>query len=283
MDELLSKINESLPDLPQAQKQVAIFVLENYRDIPFLSVVNMSKLIGVSETTIIKFCVLMGFSGFSTFKKEISNYVQTGITMYNALEDNLSDIEEYGTYDKVLNYDLNNIQNTLNNEINRNNLKKLVNKIEEADNIYVIGFRTSAILSEYLSLILRQQGRKVSCIIPGLGDYADKLCSIKKDDLLISFSFSRYSRDVIKAVRLMKSKGVTCAVFTDSAACPLYSLTDIVFLCETKSSHYSTSYVGCFSLFNALFTETSLVRKEQTTNNLKKLESILNEFDTFSY
>lgn len=282
MFQLLQEIQMAYSGLSQAQKSVASYVLENYKDIPFLSVTSLAREIGVSETTIIKFCMQMGYNGYGTFKRTLSEYVQSEMTMYNNLEVRSEGISEHDTLDKTIACDIANIQQTLGSPLNRANFDKLLELIEKAKRIYVLGFRSSALLAQYMALTLRQQDRDVHAIIPGIGEYVDKLSKVTPDDLLIAVTFSRYSREVVKAVNLLNSQGVPCVLITDTPANPIYPKADLVFSCETKSFNYASSFVGCMSLMNAIFTATSLGRKQVTKDYLKKLEDMFSQFDTFS-
>ena len=63
MKELFDAIQSTYNEIPQAQRAVAQYVMEHYQNIPFLSVTAMAKEIGVSDTTIIKYCMQLGLSG----------------------------------------------------------------------------------------------------------------------------------------------------------------------------------------------------------------------------
>ena len=63
--ELLDHIRMEQGELPAAQRLVAAYVVENYRKIPFLSITELSREIGVSEYTVIKFCKHFGFEKFT--------------------------------------------------------------------------------------------------------------------------------------------------------------------------------------------------------------------------
>lgn len=281
MDELLKQIRCALPGLAQVQKSIAVFILENYKDIPFLSATTMAARIGVSDTSIIKFCMKMGFDGFGSFKKVISGHIQSEVTMYGRLENQIKEIEGSRTLEKVLAYDINNLETTLANPHNIRSFDAMVSMIENAKNIYIMGFRASALLAEYLVLHLRQQNRCVYSITPDLGDYADKLCMIKKDDLFIAVTFLRYSSEVYQSMQYLKSKDIPCALFTDSFACPCYPISDISLLCETKTFHHALSHASYFSLVNAIITETSLKRKSEMKQHMEKIEELFTAFQTF--
>ena len=62
LQELLNQIRDTQTSLSDAQRLVAAYILENYNQIPFLSISSLAKKIGVSDNTIVKFCNRVGFS-----------------------------------------------------------------------------------------------------------------------------------------------------------------------------------------------------------------------------
>lgn len=282
MKELLQKIQMAYNNLSATQKSVASYILENYKEIPFLSVTSLAREIGVSETTIIKFCMQMGFDGYGSFKKILSEYVQSEMTSYKKLELQAEEIKnDSNTLDRVCACEAANITQTLNNPLNRANFEPFLDLIQKAETVYILGFRSSAILAEYAALYLSQQNINAIAVTPGLGAYADTLCKIKQTDLLVAINFSRYSKEVVKAVEIAAKKSVPCVLITDSPANPIYPKVDLTFSCEMKSYYYAASHVGGLALINAVCTALSLSHMEETKEYLKKLEDLFEEFNTF--
>lgn len=281
MQELLKSIRLKSEELPQAQRSVADYVLTHYQDVPFLSVTALAENAGVSDTTVIKFCLKLGFDGYMSFRRALSELVQSGITMYGKLEHRLGELGEQSTLDQVLAYDCSNIEQTLNHPLNRQNFERLLQMIDRAGTIYICGFRTAAMQAEFLSVSLAQQNRNVVTVIPGSGHFTDQISRITKEDLFLAFVFTRYSSDVVRMLQMLHREGIPCAAITDEASSPAYGLADLSFLCATRSCNYQSSYAGCTALCNAIITGTSLRRREETTNFLKRLEGTFTEFDTF--
>lgn len=151
MQELLERIMKEQDSFPAAQKQVAAYVVDNYYQIPFLSITALARNIGVSDTTIIKFCNQLGFSGFGDFKKFFSDYVHSELTMYNKISrSSLSPHSEHSPFSEVLEEDTANIQSTLTNPINLDNMDHLIQMIQSAKGIYALGGRSSSALAEHL-------------------------------------------------------------------------------------------------------------------------------------
>ncbi len=281
MQDVLKKIRAEREAFPPSQRTVADYVLAHYKDVPFLSVTSLADKIGVSDTTVIHFCTRLGFSGYSAFRKSLSEQVQSEITLYSKLNAQIENLGHSSLLDQVLKDDVGNIELTLNDPHNRTSFDKLLAQIEQADTLFICGFRSASMQAEFLSQSLRMQNRRVVTITPGNGDYTDKLNCITKKDLFLCFVFSRYSGDVIKALEWVHREGIPCAAITDERSSPAFGYADIALLCKTKSSSYQGSYAACSALCNAIITGTSLNRKKQTTQALERLEGLFAEFGTF--
>lgn len=280
MQELLKKIQQSMQELPQAQKNVADYVLLHYMDIPFMTVTTLAKAIGVSDTTIIKFCIQQGFDGFSSFKKVIVEHVQSEVTTYGNLEKRLDNMADNNTLDQVLACSINNLEVTLNNSINRENFEKFLDLLDGARRIYFCGLRTANMQAEYLAFCLQTMNCPVT-VLTGNGSFVDQICQVGKEDLFITFAFARYSTNTIRAMEYLKRRGITCAAITDTTASPAYGLADIAFVCESQSYSYQGSYVSCTALIDAIITAYAKRHKDETTIHLRDLEQTFQEFDTF--
>jgi len=282
MIELIENMRVSMPKLPTAQKRVAVYILEHYREIPFISITTLAKNIGVSDTTIIKFCVKMGFNGFTDFKGVFSNALKSEVTKVNRLEVQSSRECNADIMDQVLTCDIKNLEVTFNNIHNRQNFPKLIQQIGEAKSVYVMGFRTSAVLAQYAVLRLRQLNINTIEVTPHLGAYADILTMVRKGDLFIAISFTRCSKATLQSIKYIKEKEISTALITDSFINPCYDYADTSLLCENRTLGHGLSYVSFFSLANAISAAISGERTNAVKKHLEHLEELFTIFDTHS-
>ena len=162
MRELLEKIMRGQASFPAAQRLVAAYVLNNCYQIPFLSITALAKNIGVSDSTIIKFCAQLGLDGYGEFKKLFSEYVHSELVMYNKIASSTeSGTPSHSVFSEVMNEDIADIQATLSDDVNAESLKKLLAMIKKANNIYTLGSRSSMFFGEYLAMLLRCLGREI--------------------------------------------------------------------------------------------------------------------------
>ena len=165
IDGLLTLIKNSYETLAPAQKSVARYIVESYQNIPFLSVTAMAREIGVSDTTIIKYCMQLGFSGYGDFKRQVTNAVQVNADWHSRFEAHLDSVgtkSAYSTYET----EVKNLQGTFSNPINQQNYEVLLDALDRAETIYIMGFRSSSVLARFMSLSLGQIGYRTQLLAP---------------------------------------------------------------------------------------------------------------------
>lgn len=281
MQQLLKNLQLLSASLPQAQRKAAEYILSHYQDVPFLSVTELAARIGVSDTTVIKLCARLGYTGYLGFRRELAALVRSDMTMYANLENRIEGVDGESVLDQVMACDLQNVERTLTDPQNRRAFPRLLERLDRARRVYVCGFRTAASQAEFLAVNLQLQDRDVRLMVPGMGHFTDELCRITKDDLFLAFVFSRYSADVVQALSYLRERGVFCCAVTDGPSSPAYGLAELSFFCATASRSYQASYAGCSALSNAVITAASMRRMPQTTEYLKRLEDVFARFDTF--
>ena len=284
LKELLERISREQETYSPSQKLVADYVLKNYKQIPFYSITTLSEKIGVSHYSVISFCKSLGYSKFSEFKKELSQYA-SDLIIYNKLSQNEdhSDGEPHHDhlFDQALAEDLTSIQTTLTSAENRDNLPRLVEMINSAQYIYVTGGRTSSYLASLLACFLRYLNLKVVELTSVRGDYWDRLAMITPNDLVIGISFPRYTSQIVDGLATLHESNVPVVLITDSGLSPARPYADLIFCCETASSSYIQCYTGCLALISAICRVVATERKTVAAEHLRELEKHLLDHGTY--
>lgn len=282
MQELLNKIRLKYPEFSPATKKVADYILERYQDVPFNSITTLCKSIGVSASSVIKFCSELGFTQYSDFKHAVTTKIYQQVAVqYNI---GASDIHSPYTSDPVdvaMQYDLDNIRQTIANPTNRENISLLFEQIDKASVTYITGFRTSSIFAEYLCLMLRMLGIRAFTILPSFGDYIDKMLMVSTHDTVIALSFMRYATSVVKMLKHFKERKIHITLITDDKLSPAYKYADLSFICATEAQNYVSSYTGCLSLINAIYNRGMARYNRQALENLRNAERCYSDFNTF--
>ena len=75
-NELQMRIEEKYRDLSKGQKRVAEYVLDNYDKAVFLTAARLGEVVGVSESTVVRFATQLGYKGYPEFQKALEELVR---------------------------------------------------------------------------------------------------------------------------------------------------------------------------------------------------------------
>ena len=278
MQDLLNRIRQKQESFPAAQRLVAAYVVENYNQIPFLSITTLAKNIGVSDNTVIKFCNQLGFQKFTEFKRVFSDYAHSELVMFNKLSETGEGDIENSFFAQGLEEDSAAIHATLTNPINQQNLPEMLSMLDKAKNIYITGGRGSAIMAALFANMLRYLGYKVHDISTGVGDYLDRLSMVEKDDLVIVISFPRYTAQIVNAAKYLHAQGVPIVLITDTGLSPALPYASLSFHCSYDSNYYFPTFGGCLSLIGVICRAASATRKKEAAQHIRHLEGMLIDY-----
>ena len=281
MENILVKISDTFQELTPSQRKVAQYVYHNINEAFLLNSFQIAKTANVSEATVTRFLTNLGFSGFSEFKREIARQVLESFSTTQRLAESAEDLKARGNvFSEILQGDIENIQ-TLTATISDQLFEQAVNELCSARSIYVLGLRSSYALAFYLTFDLRFFLDRVILIKPGIGDMPEQVLGVTKDDVLVVISFRRYTRESFDIAEKIKKRAGSVIALTNSELSPVAKLADVTLVASTNIPTYIESYTAPMSLINALITAIALRKKDQAISALNKLETTLEEFQTY--
>ena len=181
---------------------------------------------------------------------------------------------------KVLKSDLDNIRSTL-DEIDPKAFKNASEEILKAREIYVLGMRSSHVIAEYLGFYLGLILDNVQVLRTDMGDVFEQIVRINKEDVVIAFSFPRYSKKSYKVVDYAKNKGAHIISITDSYFAPVACLSDNTLLVKSNMASFVDSLVPAMTVANALAISVGMKEKEEITKYFDDLEQIWKKYSVY--
>lgn len=280
-NDLLNRIKDNYIKLSKGQKRIADYILENYNKVAFMTASSLGGIVGVSESTVVRFANALGYDGYPKLQKGLQESIKTKLTTVQRFE--LSkDIEVDENYiRKIMSYDMDNIRKTM-DVLEEESVQKIGDVIHSARKVFVFGMRSSSVLSNYLGYYLNFIRDDVHIISIGVHDVLDYLVNnLNEDDVLITISFPRYSKRTFEIVKFAKDRGAKLVGITDSELSPLSPLVDYCLYAKYNMNTFIDSLVAPMSLINALIIAISVNHKEEVEKKFEYLEKIWNEFDIY--
>lgn len=279
--DLLSVMEWKMHDFSKGQRAIATYILGNYEKAAYMTAAKLGAIVGVSESTVVRFAIELGYAGYPEMQKALKELVRTKLTSVQRMEVTNTLIGDSDILEKVLEADIDKIHRTL-DEINRQAFYDAVDKIIAAKRIYIIGVRSSASLAGFLDYSFRMMFDNVKFIQTTSGsEMFEQIMRIGEGDVMIAISFPRYSKRIINAVEFARSRGADVVGITDSKQSPIAAYSDQLLTVYSDMASFVDSLVAPFSIINALIVALAKKKQEELTVRLHELEDIWDEYDVY--
>jgi DNA-binding MurR/RpiR family transcriptional regulator len=269
--ELFEQIIRLRPTLSPKKRRVADFMMEDYKRLFLMSAKEIAQKCQVSEPTITRFVMDLGFAGFGEFEHYLKGLLRIELTSVERLikagkqTDNASTLEAYRQNTIA------NMENMLQSVSDRE-IKNLAQMIQSAKSVLIAGYKASATLAYYLGYLLKKI--KEGVIIDTAYSWENlDLISLHGDSLLVvAIAFPRYPRRTIELVEYTKQCHSKVVCVTDSPKCPIVNLSDHYVIIDMEGFSFVDPFSHILTFLGALIHEVAYIDKDATARRLSQIE-----------
>lgn len=281
--DISQRIRNGYMFLSKGQKKLANAILYNYEKTAYMTAASLGKLVGVSESTVVRFANELGYEGYGEFQKAAQELAKTKLTPNQRIDLSKKRLSVgRDIMENVMESDINKIRDTF-EQLDRDAFFNSVTSILEAKTIYIIGARSSETLALLLKYNLSLIFDNVKFIQPNsTAEVFEQMFSIGEGDVLIAFSFPRYSSKIVSSVKYAKQNGAKVIVFTDSSISPLAEHATYLLLAQSDMAAYMDSLVAPMSIINAIIVEITNRRERTIRDRFDKLEKVWDEYEVYT-
>lgn len=282
---LLDVIKEKMPKFSKGQKKLGNFILENYEKAVFITAAKLGEIAGVSESTVVRFAVELGFDGYPKLQRELEMLIKTEFTAAQRMRVSAERMSQKNTdiLTSVLQKDAEKIKHTIQN-INKEVFEDAVDKIIKAKKVYIVGVRSSNSLSSFLAFYLNLMVENVIYVNSSTAtETFEQIFRVEEGDVFIGISFPRYSRRTVKAMEYAYNQNATTIAITDSINSPLVSFATNSLIAGSEMISFMDSLVAPLSVINALLVAISVKKEDEMVETLEKLENMWGEYQVYTY
>lgn len=280
--DLLKQIEALYKSFSKGQKRIANYISENYDSAVNLTAAKLGKIVGVSESTVVRFATELGFKGYPQFQDALEEIVKNKLNSIQRIRMTTNKIEKSDILHTVLQSDKDNIKRTQ-EDISKEEFDKAVKLISDANHIYVVGGRSCEPLSHFMAYYLNYIFADVRLVDSGsIAESFEDIHRIGPDDVVIGITFPRYSVDTVKIIEFSKNRQASVIALTDSTVSPLTQYADCVLYAKSDMVSFADSLVAPLSVINALIAALSIQNSEKVLKTMEGLEKIWKEFSVYA-
>lgn len=229
--DFLIKIKAAYNQFTRAEKKVADFIIQNPKDVLFMSITDLAEACGVGDTSVFRFCKTMELKGYQEFKMKLSlgmsDSPQEPFTGNISLTDSFQELSY-----KVLSTNINALTEAY-SLLDEDQFRKAIDFLHEAQRVYFFGVGASLLTAlKAMNKFLRTIP-KVYCIQDS-HIQAMAAATMSPDDVAVVISYSGATKDTIHVAQTAKAAGAAVICMTRFIKSPLTAFADITLLCGAK-------------------------------------------------
>ncbi|MBC2885606.1 MurR/RpiR family transcriptional regulator [Ochrobactrum sp. CM-21-5] len=222
--EFEARLLEVSDRLPKRLKQCADFVAANQDRIAVSTVAEMAEGAGVQSSAFMRFCQILGFSGFSEMQKLFRESYAGGWPDYSTRLEHLREtaagsapalLAEFAEAGRT---SLEGLLKTIEPEA----LEKAVELLAGAETIHIVGIRRAFPVASYLAYALEKM--QVPAMLHSAVGKLENLHALRKGDVLLAITFSPYSSETVAMTEAAAARGIDVVGITDTIVSPLSKL-----------------------------------------------------------
>ncbi|MGL6291850.1 MurR/RpiR family transcriptional regulator [Eubacterium aggregans] len=278
--DIFAELKRQYDSFSKSHKKIALYIMRNFEKVPDMSAMQVARAVHVSEATVVRFAIFLGYEGYLEFRKFLKDEMNSKLTTVERIDLTMGDdgkallMKDRAKH--MLKSDIESVKDTLAN-FDEETFEHCVGLIAEARKVIIIGFRTTSLLTEYFGYYLGLVLDDVHIVNHGVTDFYEHLIKIGENDVVIAISFPRYAKKTMEAVEFFKDRGPKIIMISDNDHAPINQYADYTLLAKSNAYAFVDSLVAPLSIIDALVVAIGLKNVAKTKRTFKDLEEIWKE------
>lgn len=212
--------------LPRRLQQCADHLSAHFDKIALSTVAQIAKAAGVPPSAVMRFCQVLGFSGYAEMQRLFRNALPAGLPDYATRLTNLKAGPRGAPAALVAEFVEASRQSlaALTLQIDETNLEQAVISLSTARTIHLAGLRRSFPVVAYLAYVFEKLD--VPAMLHAGTGAVSASAALRPDDVLLVVSFASYSAETLDLARAARAAGLRVIALSDSQDSPLSRLAD---------------------------------------------------------
>ena len=280
--DISARIKNIYPYLSKGHKKIANLIINDYDKAAFLTAAALGKVVGVSESTVVRFASEIGFEGYSELQKAIEELVRSRLTPNQRIDLTKQRFSKGDVIDSVMEEDISKIRSTM-EKMDKNSFYSAVDALLDAKSIYIMGARSTEPVARLLAYNLSLIFDNVKFVNPtSSAEVFEQMLNIGENDALVAFSFPRYSSKMVNAVKFANSKNTKVVVITDTETSPLADYATYLLTAQSDMASFMDSLIAPVSIINAIVVEITRRKEKEIRARFDALEKVWDEYEVYT-
>lgn len=277
---ILHTIEKNMISFSKGQKLIARYILDNYDKAAFMTASRLGKTVQVSESTVVRFATQLGYDGYPSMQRALQEMIRGKLTSIQRIQASDGVLSGSDLMTNVLHRDMEKIRMAI-DQTDAAEFERMVELVEGAKRLYIVGFRSSSFLAGYLNFYFRLIYDNVTLVQGGAAGTFDQIFRVRPGDVVFAICFPRYSELALKTIQFAADRGATIVGLTDSELSPLARIAECALLVHNEMISFVDSLAAPMSMLNALILAAARRKGTDVSASFAELEHVWEQFAIF--
>ncbi|MEW2632749.1 MurR/RpiR family transcriptional regulator [Streptomyces sp. NPDC048389] len=207
--------------LTPTQRRIAHCMVRRAADVPFLSSVELAELAGVSQPSVTRFAVALGFDGYPALRKHLREVVPP-----EAPEGG----DTYNEYQQAVQAEIENLRHLAELLAQPASVERAGRLLAASRPLPVLGLRAASSQARGFAYFAAKVHSDVRLLDEGGSMLSDRIDAARRAgaSALLCFALPRHPKEVVDALAYAQSAGLTVVTVADSAFAPVAAHSDLL-------------------------------------------------------
>lgn len=279
--DILQLISDKIPEMSKGHVKIAEYVTKHLDEAAFETASKLGRKIGVSESTVVRFAMKLGFEGYPEYQKALEDVLKRQMDTIKKLDEKYGGTEDSDVYRQVIARDIDNLQKTAKG-LNPIAFNMAISILLDCDNVYVMGHGNNEPLAELLRHHLSLARKNVFLINDGsLSENFEKMLYICENDCFVGIGFSSYSMQTMKCMEFANDRNAKVISLSDDIHSPMNFYSSCNLVAVSEMNPLIDSLVAPLSVINSMIIAIYLKRREEIDGNMRMLDKVCDTYKAF--
>lgn len=258
-----------------SRKKIAAYLATEGTTASFSSLAQLAAIVGVSESSIVRFAQELGYKGFPELRRQLQSEVKERLGAAERMRRTLSTVtDREDIIPALFQKDVELIEDTL-RMLSLESFSDAVDLIWKSGRVFIIGLRSSFSLAYFLYFrLIRLQIDARLITITGSGSLFEQLALMRQHDMLIAIGFDSVPNETIAAMDRARDIGAKVLGITHPPTTEIGHRADIILVGKRGSQGMVESLTAPFCLLNALAIAVATERRNRSLAALTELDQL---------
>lgn len=275
---LMKKLADPGIHLTPKGRILSEFIKSNPRKVVFMTTKELAGACKVSEATVVRFVMQIGFDGYGSFQQTLRDLIDSDMPLLDRIDITFSGNSDTDRFQQEIYKDIENLKH-LYESVDTERLIKIVDSLFESPHVCIVGSRLSYPLAHYMGWALTKIRQNVQILKGSDSTSFDRLSIAVPGTLVIIFTVSRYPNELLRLAKHVRRMGHQLIAISDNALAPLNSFANLTVAAPSRFIPLFASPISMMSLVNYLLMELAGRYGDNLKKHQEKLEQTYREND----